>query len=209
MVAGNPYSAEQEAIRSSILQLAQTCEYEAVHTHHVTRLALRLFDELHALHNFGEKERFWLECAALLHDIGWIEGWKGHHKASLRIILSTPILLFSSRERYMVGSIARYHRLALPSLKHDHYAALDEEEREIVNGLAAMLRVADGLDRSHQSRVLNLQCKVTRKKVLVHCIAESDISEEVQMALQKGDLLVKHFRRKLNIDYEVKQKQRT
>ncbi|MEA4906585.1 MAG: HD domain-containing protein, partial [Anaerolineaceae bacterium] len=78
----------------AVLQLARNCEYEVQHSHQVTFLALRLFDELKTLHQLGDRERRWLEYAGILHDIGWIEGWKGHHKATLRIILTTPTLLF-------------------------------------------------------------------------------------------------------------------
>ncbi|TLN24103.1 HD domain-containing protein, partial [bacterium] len=81
----------QENAVQACLRLAQMMEYEADHTHQVTRLALRLFDETVELHKLGELERFWLQCAGLLHDIGWVEGWKGHHKTSLRIIQTTQL----------------------------------------------------------------------------------------------------------------------
>ncbi len=79
---------------SAVLELAQTCEFDSSHTHQVARLSLRLFDQLQPLHDLSGKERDWLHYAALLHDIGWIEGWKDHHKVSLRIILDTPLLPF-------------------------------------------------------------------------------------------------------------------
>ncbi len=72
-----------------VLTLAETCGYESAHTWHVTHLALSLFDQLSGLHRLGLEEKFWLEAAAILHDIGWVDGWRGHHKSSLRIILQT------------------------------------------------------------------------------------------------------------------------
>ena len=80
-------NAEKERRLQAVLQLAKDCDYEEEHTHQVARLSLRLFDELEPLHRLGPKERFWLRCGALLHDIGWIEGRKGHHKTSLQLIL--------------------------------------------------------------------------------------------------------------------------
>jgi exopolyphosphatase/pppGpp-phosphohydrolase len=76
-----------------VVELGQTCHDEPEHSQHVTRLALRLFDDLHKLHQLGNQERFWLLCASLLHDIGCMEGKKNHHHSTLRIILETPILL--------------------------------------------------------------------------------------------------------------------
>ncbi len=90
----NHLDNKQQNELSTVLRLAQTCDYEANHSHQVTRLALRLFDELESLHHLGQEPRFWLECAGILHDIGWIEGWRNHHKTALRVILTTPLLPF-------------------------------------------------------------------------------------------------------------------
>jgi exopolyphosphatase/guanosine-5'-triphosphate,3'-diphosphate pyrophosphatase len=188
---------------SEVLQLAQTCEYDANHIHQVARLALRLFDELQPLHNLGTMERDWLHYAALLHDIGWIEGWKEHHKVSLRIILTTPMLNFSNKERYIVGSIARYHRKALPSLKHAHYATLSESERQIVDILAGILRLADGLDSSHQMLVRDLSVKTTPKKITIHCAVQSKKEEEKQTGIEKADLLQQVFNRTIVLEWKL------
>ena len=118
-----------------VMQLAQICEFEAGHSRHVTFLALRLFDELQPLHQLGPEERFWLQAGSLLHDIGWVEGWRSHHKTSMRIILSTPMLPFSNKERLIIGSIVRYHRKGLPKAKHDNYAALPPASQRVTSQL--------------------------------------------------------------------------
>jgi exopolyphosphatase/guanosine-5'-triphosphate,3'-diphosphate pyrophosphatase len=187
---------------TAVLQLAQTCEYDAAHTHQVTRLALRLYDELQTLHNLGEKEREWLHFASLLHDIGWIEGWKEHHKVALRIILTTPLLPFSNKDRLVIGSIARYHRKALPDIKHDHYAALSPDERHVVDLLASILRLADGLDSSHQTRVRDLTCKISPKKIIVKCAIKSGTKQEIKAALERSDLIKQVLHRDIEIKWE-------
>ncbi len=184
---------------AAVIQLAQTCDYDSSHTSQVTRLALRLFDQLQPLHNLGNEERDWLHYAGVLHDIGWIEGWREHHKVALRIILDTPMLPFSNKERLIVGSIARYHRKALPDLRHDHYAALSEEERHVVDVLAAMLRLADGLDSSHQRRVRDLVCKVTEKKITVQCMVQGEALEEQKAGEGRSDLMGLVFGRKVKL----------
>lgn len=194
--------AEQEKIHSA-LELARMCHYEPEHAHQVTFLAQRLFAELQALHQLGERQRFWLLCASLLHDIGLMQGLRGHHKTSLRIILETPILTFSHKERLLVGSIARYHRGALPRFKHDHYAALNPQERKIVNALAALLRLADGLDYAHNKAVQDVHCEVSGKKILLICAAEAPTPEEEMAARQKSDLLERVYGRKLVLRWEV------
>ena len=202
MPENHPPAKKNEHSRlEAVLQLAESCHYAADHTHQVTRLALQLFDELQSLHRLGAEERLWLQYAALLHDIGWIEGQPAHHKTSLRIILTAPGLPFDARERHIVGSIARYHRKALPDEKHDHFAALEPTDRQKVRVLAGLLRVADGLDCTHQSVVESLSCEVTSERLVVRCSAiGQSAKEERQEALDKGVLLEQVFERKLVIE---------
>lgn len=188
---------------SAVLQLAESCDYEVAHTNQVTRLALRLFDELESLHCLGLEERFWLRCGALLHDIGWIEGQRGHHKTALRITLDTPLPPFDERERLIIGSIARYHRKALPSEMHEHFAALALDDQHVVRVLAALLRVADGLDRTHWGVVEDLWCAVSREQVIVRCAVSAPAEVERQAALDKGELLEEVFGRLLVIEWRV------
>ncbi len=197
------WSQEEQAAIEAIIALAQTCDYEAEHTHHVTFLALRIFDDLQELHKLDDHARFLLTCAGLLHDIGWLEGQRGHHKTALRIILETPMLPFDHKERLMIGSIARYHRGSLPKHKHDHYATLEPEERLLVNMLAAILRVADGLDRTHRGLVQDVHCTFSHKKIVAHCSLAAPFPDEEAAAKAKSDLLKKVFDRKLVLKWKA------
>ncbi|MEA3376073.1 MAG: YfcE family phosphodiesterase [Chloroflexota bacterium] len=195
--------AEREGRLEAVLQLAGSCDYEAPHTHHVVHLALRLFDELQPLHRLGAEERFWLRCGGLLHDIGWMEGRKGHHKASLRLILEGLNSSFDERERLMVGSIARYHRGAPPKEKHAHFAALSPVDQYRVTILAALLRVADGLDRTHRDVVEELSCDVSPRQIVVRCAVRMYPVPEREYALEKRDLLERAFDRELQVEWYV------
>ncbi len=97
----------ENTILAAVTDLAKTCESEYEHVTHVAFLTLRLFDGTKDLHKLTQEDRFLLQCASILHDIGWVEGWKNHHKAALRIILETTLLPFNQREILIVGSIAR------------------------------------------------------------------------------------------------------
>jgi exopolyphosphatase/guanosine-5'-triphosphate,3'-diphosphate pyrophosphatase len=184
---------------AAVRQLAESYLGDLTHTHQVTYLSLRLFDELQSLHGFTETEKYLLECGALMHDIGWVQGWKGHHKSSLQMILDNQKLPFDGKEKLIIGSIARYHRKALPSLSHDHYAALEPGERKIVSKLAAILRIADGLDRTHTNAVSDLRCIVTKREVVIKCSVSHPAPEEKKNAYIKADLLEKVYKRKITI----------
>ncbi|MBN1177730.1 MAG: HD domain-containing protein [Anaerolineae bacterium] len=183
----------------AVMALAERCEYERGHSQQVTYLALRLFDELAALHDLNDEARFWLQCAAVLHDIGWLEGQSQHHKTSLALILDALAFPFDARERLIIGSIARYHRKALPSQRHEHFAALNPADQATVRVLAALLRVADGLDRTHYNVVRDLSCEVLPDLIIVHCDVHQPAHAEQQVAWEKGDLLAQVFDRRLFI----------
>lgn len=183
----------------SVLALARTCESEYEHVQHVSHLTLRVFDELVPLHGLGGVPRFFLQSAAILHDIGWVEGWKNHHKIALKIILETPILLLNHRERLIIGSIARYHRKSLPTLSHDHYASLNPEDRRLVQILSSFLRLADGLDRSHRSKIRDLHCKIKKSRIEILCASNNSAVEEQKGGVEKADLLSLVFDREVLI----------
>jgi exopolyphosphatase/pppGpp-phosphohydrolase len=192
---------KQDPRLAGVLRLARECKYEQGHTHQVTRLALELFDQLRPLHRLGERERFWLQCAGLLHDIGWIEGQQKHHKTALRIILNSPLEGFADRQRQIIGCIARYHRRAEPKARHEPYGSLPDQDRQVVRTLAAILRVADSLDVTHEDRVRDLKCHVGRDEVVIDCATTGPLVEELRQILKKGGLFEKVFGRKLGIQW--------
>jgi CHAD domain-containing protein len=169
------------------------------HAEQVTRLALMLFDELTSLHGYSAGERFLLECAGLLHDIGWEFGQKGHHTQSYRMILADRTLPLNVREKRIVSLVACYHRKAVPGMQHNAYAILSGKDRQIVSTLAAMLRVADGLDYTHMNRISGLACSITDDEVVCSTESSGDSHVEKVRALQKADLFEQVFRRRLSI----------
>jgi putative phosphoesterase len=177
--------------------ISKTYGQSAEHFEQVRKLALCFFDGLKRMHQLGKRERCWLDCAAILHDIGLSEGTKGHHKTSMRLILNDTHLPFTSEEKRIVASIARYHRKALPSQKHYNLAALNETVVAKITFLASLLRVADALDYSHTSVVKTVNFKFSPKKVTVECVASSDSSLEEPAFNKKKDLLERVFEKKL------------
>jgi exopolyphosphatase/pppGpp-phosphohydrolase len=188
---------DSDQARLSARQLALACLGDLGHTDQVTKLSLVIFDGLQSMHKMDQTERFWLECAALLHDIGWSQGAQSHHKKSMEMILDSQILPFENKEKLIIASIARYHRKALPSLSHDHYAVLLPAEREMVSKLSAILRIADGLDYSHADLVTDIVMDITHRKVIFHCTTTQSPLDEFKQALDKSDLFQEIFKRKV------------
>jgi exopolyphosphatase/pppGpp-phosphohydrolase len=182
-----------DATMSFVVKTARTYDPDPAHSEHVTRLALSLFDELSILHKYGRAERFLLEIAGRLHDIGWSRVVSGkHHKLSFNMILESDIPGLGKKDLLTCALIARYHTKALPDpARHEPFASLDDGRRRLVEWLAGMLRVADGLDCSHVNLIRKLTCTVNGKTVLIHLDATGNCPMELAKAIKKQDLLVK------------------
>ncbi len=159
-------------LRESALKLIRSHRGgDEKHALQVAKLSVSLFDQLASLHNLDASDRELLEAAALLHDIGWHNGRKEHHKTSRNIIIRSRALPMSTRRRVMAGLIARYHRKKLPQPSHRFFSLLDERSKATVNKLAALLRFADGLDAGHNSSVKDIKVFVSPLQITVPAFA--------------------------------------
>lgn len=173
----------------------------ADHSRHVASIALALFDRLEELHGLDREARFQLQIASTLHDIGWLKGQKEHHKVAMEFILGLDGVIPDERERILIASVARYHRKADPDDSHPFFERLSPGDRETVRKLAAILRIADGLDWTHSSVVKGVECLVGDGAVTVLCSTSGDAGAERARALEKGALFEKVFGKKLDIEW--------
>ena len=203
--ARSPADVIPDGIKGDLIEQAMAfgarAGYEKPHALQVAMLALKFFDELGSIHGYAQsgRERMLLQAGALLHDVGISRGIDGHHKASRDMILEDRTLPLSDREREVVALIARYHRRSLPKLEHRPYAALPDHHKALVERLGGMLRVADGLDRSHQALVKGIACTVEKDVVKVKLTADENIDAEIEFGLIKSDLFKQAFGR--NIEF--------
>src|SRR4051812_28759134 len=143
--------------RRSIIELAERCNYWPAHSQHVARLAVGLFDQTRAIHGLTDREREWLEYAAILHDIGVHISYEGHHKHSYYLVKNGDLRGFEPDEIETIALVARYHRQGTPKRKHDGFRDLRRRTRRKVRTLAAILRLAESLDRSHAQTITGLE----------------------------------------------------
>jgi exopolyphosphatase/guanosine-5'-triphosphate,3'-diphosphate pyrophosphatase len=150
---------------SNVLHLAENLQYEKGHAHQVAKLALRILDQTARLHKLGSHEREFLEAAALLHEVGLFVSHAQHHRHSYYLIRNSELLGFTENEKEIIANIARYHRKSHPKIKHEGYNRLSADDQEIVNKLSSILRIADGLDRTHSAAVRDVRCRISRRNV--------------------------------------------
>ena len=183
------HAEEHERRLKAVMDFATRSDFERGHTLQVTKLALDMFDQLQAPLGMDDEDRETLQFGALLHDIGWIDGQKKHHKTALRLIQGAEQLGLDSRHRQLVAAVARYHRKALPNDNHGHFAALDAADKGRVCLLGGILRIADGLDRSHCNVVEKIDCELSADELILYCLTREPADAELSAAAKKGDLL--------------------
>ena len=147
-----PFPVIPDVRRFSVLNIARNYDYQKQHANHVRYLAGRLFDQLAPLHGYGAGEREMLDAAALLHDLGTVIAYAGHHKHSQTLIHYNGLAGFSPREIALIGLLARYHRKGSPDIS-TYEALLGADDLAILTRLAAILRLAENLERGRNGVV--------------------------------------------------------
>ena len=192
---------QEREVLASALTVGRKYHFDRDHAMQVSKLSLRLFDQLHSLHGLGAADRRILQAAALLHDIGQFVSFKGHHKHSHYLISNTELPNFSHHEMQLVANVARYHRKAHPADHHLAFMALDENERIRVTRLASLLRVADALDREHVQRVTDLTTKLGDDLLTLWLDGTAGVLMEGWSLKKKANLFHKLFGRKVKLRF--------
>ena len=175
--------------RRSAIELAERCNWEAEHSKRVSKLALTLFDDTVSIHGLGDREREWLDFAALLHDIGNHISYERHHRHSYYLVKNGNLRGFEPEEIEVIALLTRYHRRDMPRRGHEGYGELSKELRRIVRTLSVFLRLAETLDRSRNGVVRKVQARERGGVVRLDVFAVGDAELEVWAASRQLPIL--------------------
>jgi exopolyphosphatase / guanosine-5'-triphosphate,3'-diphosphate pyrophosphatase len=191
--------------RQEYLGLMRAVERDLAHVLHVSHLAGQLFDGTAPLHELNANDRQLLEAAACLHDLGHTtaRGDLEHHKESARLIRAHPWQHLTPSEIEVVAQLARYHRKSLPGEEHGAFARLAPDDRQRVRTLAALLRIADGLDRRHAQFVANVRVEIELERLLLHLETTDYATHEIRAAALKANLAAEVFHRRIEFKAEL------
>ncbi len=180
----------RDIVLESCVRLGEKYGFDEPHAKQVAKLSETLFHDLATLHRLGPRDLLLLQAAAYLHDIGDFVRNEGHHKHSYYLILHSDLMGLTREDRTIVANIARYHRKSLPDKTHPNFRDLDSAARERVRALAAILRIADGLDRDHAARVTGVTAKIdeTAARLVLTAQGTEEHGLERWSALGKADL---------------------
>ena len=173
----------------SVMELVNRYDWHEDHSEHVAKLSMALFDEFRDRLNLTDLDRELLKYSAFMHDIGYFISHRKHHKHALYIIRHSELLGFKEVEIEMMANISRYHRRSTPKMRHKYFKKLPKPVKERIKKLSAILRVADGLDRSHYQNVRDVRVERDGKLTRLFIITETDPQLEIWGATRKQSLL--------------------
>jgi exopolyphosphatase/guanosine-5'-triphosphate,3'-diphosphate pyrophosphatase len=186
--------------RRSVIELAERCNYAVDHSAQIARLCGWLFDATRGIHGLTDREREWLEYASLLHDIGVHISYEGHHKHSCYLIQHGDLRGFEPNEVDIIALIARYHRRATPKKTHDGFCDLTRPQQRTVRTLAAILRLAEGLDRSHAQSVAGLTLVDDGEEAVLLIKGAGDVELEVWAAARQAEPFQRMIGKPIRVD---------
>jgi len=196
-------SHEDELYRlvvAGALALGRRYRFDEGHARHVAELSLELFDQLGDLHRLDESSRRRLTAAALLHDVGQFVSYRRHHKHSYYVLVHSELPGLGDRDMRKVALVSRYHRRSEPRDDHEGYSELAVEEKREVRVLAAILRVADALDREHRRDVRSLRASRDADVVTLTLESAGDTALERWALEKKAPMFEREFGVRLRID---------
>jgi exopolyphosphatase/guanosine-5'-triphosphate,3'-diphosphate pyrophosphatase len=186
-----------QQILSAARSLGRKYQYDENHAERVRELCELLFDEMKSEQRMNDTHRLYLQVAALLHDVGLFVSSRGHHKHSQYLISASGLFGLRQGELDIIGNVARYHRRALPQRSHTPYTSLERDERMLVSKLAAILRVANALDKIYPQKVSDLKLSREGDRVVVAVPNMADLTMEKVALSERSDLFTEIFGKQL------------
>jgi len=195
-----PRHPNHDDLIHAAIQIGRKYHFDEAHGRRVAEYALQIFDQTEALHKLTERARTMLEVASLLHDIGLYIRNRRHHKHTYYLLSETPIIGLTSDEMELVAQIARYHRKAKPTTKHETFASLSHNERVIVSKLSAILRVAAALDIEQNGCISSVSINMDGPDLWMNIHGEGDLLLERWAVMKRCSYFEEVFGVQLNID---------
>jgi exopolyphosphatase/guanosine-5'-triphosphate,3'-diphosphate pyrophosphatase len=194
----------EEQIVSLAQSLGRKYRYDLQHAANVEKMSLSLFDRLAKAHGLGKRERLLLQVAAILHDIGKFVSLRRHYFYSYRLIVSSDILGVSEEEKIVIANVAYYHSKGTPTNADPNFADLTREQKVTVAKLAAIIRLADAVDRTHLQKVTAYKLNLKGEELIISVESENDLSLEEWTFIDKADFFENVFGIKATLQRSAK-----
>ncbi len=194
---------QREAREKVIRALAKKFDAPLDHCEQVSALAKQILEQMQHPKPLPEGSEELIHYGALLYPIGLFVSRSGYHKHGQYIINNSNLRGFSSEESLMISNLVRYHRKSLPNKEHMHFNVLSSSQKEQLEKMAGILRLAIALDRATNGAVQGVQLNSDESKpseieLIVH--GDDDLSLEVDSVSKHREL----FERAFGVQLEVR-----
>lgn len=151
-------------------------------------IALTIYDSMKKVHGLGKRERLLLQIATRLHDCGKYISLMTLGECSYSIIMGTEIIGLSHAEREIVANVVKYNHLDFEYYETiGKKSELDKNSYLVIAKLTAILRLANGLDRSHKQKFRNIRATVKDSELILSVDTDLDITLERGLFSAKAD----------------------
>ena len=135
----------------------------------------------------GARERLLLQIAVQLHDCGKYISMGDVAECSYRIIMATEIIGLSTEERQIIASAVRYNTTEFVYYdKIEVESGVDRRRYLLIAKLAAILRLANAMDRSHYQKVQGLRAVLKDRELQLIIDSDRDFSLELGLLKDKA-----------------------
>lgn len=203
MIPETAETRHDRQVEEAAIILGRKYRFDEAHARHVAMLALALFDQTKELHGLDRQSRRILLAAAILHEIGSFVSRTGHHRHSMYLIAASgpsSLVGFSPEEIEVVANVARYHRKSPPKPEHESFQKLSKSDRQRASKLAALLRVADALDRDHAQRVVSISAREDKGTMRLLVQSRGGLLLEAWSLRERSDLFRLVFGRRVVLE---------
>lgn len=167
------------------------------------KIALTIFDSMKRVHGLGKRERLLLRIATLLHDCGKYISMVNLGECSYSIIMATEIIGLSHVEREIVANVVKYNHMEFEYYDElGRVSTMDQESYLKVAKLTAILKIANGMDRSHKQKFRDVKT-VLRENVLTITV---DTNEDITLEKGMFDRRADFFEEVYSVRPVIKQK---
>jgi exopolyphosphatase/guanosine-5'-triphosphate,3'-diphosphate pyrophosphatase len=186
---------------AQVQRFAAACGVDLAHARQVAKLATQIYEGLSEHYELERNDVRLLDAAARMQDVGYLINYEGHHKHSYHLILHSALEGFRPEELEVIANVARYHRGATPKSKHENFARLSSTDQQRVRAMAAVLRLAGGLDRSHNQTIRAVSVVGSEKQIEFAVDADEYPEVDLWAARRRAGLFEQVFDAELTIQW--------
>lgn len=153
---------------------ARAFHCDMTHAQTIRNLSCYLFDKLKRIHGLDDSTRLILELASLLHSCGTFVSVRQNNRCTFDLVRSMDIFGLPETETLETALVAGSASSLLAVEGNPDFDGLDVSQKLVVSKLAAIFRIANALDKSHEAKLKNLKLNIEGRKIIFKAVSDGD-----------------------------------